>query len=170
MKIIIVLTTMVISACSTVPPTQEQRMPPTQEQSAADIAPASDGLRDLDAMTFDCPKAGLNAAAREARADTGREPAARFPSQGHYQFSYFKIISDSQHSFYEVHFKSNYSGEPDLKYCVSVYCQQGWDANSKTSVSLIGSGPQPSGASAVGAAHRADCGDQQTRVKRRLKR
>ena len=60
-------------------------------------------------MTFGCPKAGLNAAAREA---------AKVPSQGTYQFSYFKIINDSHHAAYEVHFKSNYAGEPDLKYCV----------------------------------------------------
>ena len=78
----------------------------------------SDGLRDLDAMTFSCPKAGLNAAAREA---------AKVPSRGTYQFSYFEIISDSHHASYEVHFKSNYEGEPDLEYCVSIYCQQGWD-------------------------------------------
>ena len=53
-------------------------------------------------MTFGCPKAGLNAAAREA---------AKVPSQGTYQFSYFKIINDSHHAAYEVHFKSNYQGE-----------------------------------------------------------
>ena len=78
------------------------------------------GLDDLDAMTFDCPKAGLNAAAREA---------AKVPSQGTYQFSYFRIINDAHHASYEVHFKSNYVGEPELRYCVSMYCQQGWDPN-----------------------------------------
>jgi hypothetical protein len=49
-------------------------MAPTQEQpiSAADIATAGDGgLSDLAAMTFDCPKAGLNAAAREPTAANG---------------------------------------------------------------------------------------------------
>jgi hypothetical protein len=86
-------------------------------------------LSDLDAMTFDCPKAGLNAAAREA---------AKAPSQGTYQFSFFKIVHDAHHAFYEVHFKSNYQGEPELKYCVSMYCQQGWDpSKTKTEVTLM---------------------------------
>ena len=71
-------------------------------------------------MTFDCPRAGLNAAAREA---------AKIPSQGTYQFSYFKIINDAHQAFYEVHFKSNYVGEPELRYCVAMYCQQGWNPN-----------------------------------------
>ena len=95
-------------------------MQTTQEQSApvAGKAPAIDGLSDLDAMTFSCAKASLNAAAGQA---------AKVPSLGTYQFSYFKIISDSHHSAYEVHFKSNYKGEADLKYCVTIYCQQGWD-------------------------------------------
>ena len=80
-------------------------------------------------MTFDCPKAGLNAAAREA---------AKVPSQGTYQFSYFRIINDAHHASYEVHFKSNYIGEPELRYCVSMYCQQGWDPRtSKTEVTLM---------------------------------
>jgi hypothetical protein len=26
-----------------------------------------------------------------------------------------------------VHFTSNYEGESLLKYCVEIYCQQGWD-------------------------------------------
>ena len=81
-------------------------------------APGSPGLADLDAMTFDCPKAGLNAAAREA---------AKAPSQGTYQFSYFRIINDAHHASYEVHFSSNYVGEPELRYCVFMYCQQGWN-------------------------------------------
>jgi len=76
------------------------------------------GLADLASMTFSCPQAGLNAAAREA---------ARAPSQGTYQFSYFAIVNDAHHAAYEVHFKSNYVGEPVLKYCVALYCQQGWD-------------------------------------------
>ena len=66
-----------------------------------------------------------------------RQP--KVPSQGTYQFSYFKIINDTHHSFYEVHFKSNYQGEPDLKYCVAMYCQQGWDPKTtKISVRLMG--------------------------------
>lgn len=106
---------------------------------------ASDGLSALEAMTFRCPKAGLNAAAREA---------GKVPSQGTYQFAYFKIISDSHHAAYEVHFKSNYAGEADLKYCVNVYCQQGWDPTAKTSVTVMTN----------------SCGHQPAPAKQRLKR
>jgi hypothetical protein len=101
-----------------------QTAPVPQQQSASPegTAPAGDGLSDLDAVTFSCVRAGLNAAGREA---------AKAQSQGTYQFFYFKIIKDTHHSFYEVHFKSNYSGEPDLKYCVAIYCQQGWDPKTR---------------------------------------
>jgi hypothetical protein len=122
-----------------------QAVPPAQEPSApgARTPPASDGLRDLDAMTFGCPRAALNAAAREA---------AKVPAQGTYQFSYFRIASDSHHSSYEVHFKSNYQGEADLKYCVAIYCQQGWDPKTaKTSVNVIGKAGQSAGAASHGA-------------------
>lgn len=122
----------------------------------APTAPASDDLTDLNAMTFSCPKAGLNAAAREA---------AKVPSQGTYQFSYFRIVNDAHHASYEIHFKSNYEGEADLKYCVAVYCQQGWDPRTKTSVTLMGSERQRMG----GPAHATSCGNQPTPVKRRLK-
>jgi hypothetical protein len=149
-------------ACSTVSHAQTgaaatQTVPTPQEQSApiAGNAPASDGLSDLDAMTFGCVKAGLNAAAREA---------AKVPSQGTYQFSYFTIINDSHHSSYEVHFKSNYQGEADLKYCVSIYCQQGWDPKStKTSLRLMSDERQPVGM----AAHGTDCGNKQAPVVKR---
>ena len=94
------------------------------------VAPATRGLDDLDTMTFDCPKAGLNAAAREA---------SKVPAQGTYQFSYFRIISDAHHATYEVHFKSNYVGERELQYCVSIYCQQGWDpTRTMVGVTLMG--------------------------------
>lgn len=87
------------------------------------------GLDDLAAMTFSCPQAGLNAAAREA---------ATMPSEGTYQFAYFNIISDAHHAMYEVHFKSNYEGEPLLRYCVELYCQQGWDPRTtKTTVTRL---------------------------------
>jgi len=101
-------------------------------------APAPDsGLGDLAAMTFSCPKAALNAAAREA---------VKVRTQGTYQFAYFRIVSDSHHAAYEVHFKSNYQGEKDLKYCVALYCQQGWDpATAKTSVTLMNDPRQPPG-------------------------
>jgi hypothetical protein len=104
----------------------------TQEPAPAPepAPPASDGLSELDAMTFSCPKAALNAAAREA---------AKVPSQGTYQFSFFRIVSDAHHSSYEVHFKSNYHGEPVLKYCVALYCQQGWDPKTtKATITLMG--------------------------------
>src|SRR4051812_44981902 len=106
-------------------------------------APATRGLDDLDAMTFDCPKAGLNAAAREA---------SKVPAQGTYQFSYFRIINDAHHATYEVHFKSNYVGEPELQYCVSIYCQQGWDP-AKTMVSVT---PMSSEARAATCGEHAD--------------
>lgn len=104
-----------VTACITTPHAQESA--------------STHGLADLDAMAFECPKAALNAAAREA---------AKAPSQGTYQFSYFNIIHDAHHASYEVHFTSNYQGEPVLKYCVSMYCQQGWDPQkSKTEVTLM---------------------------------
>jgi hypothetical protein len=157
-RIVIALATIVISARNSA--TAEEPVTPAQGQISpgADITPATDGLAELYAMTLPCPSAALNAAAREAAKVQAR-------SQGTYQFVYFKTISDSDQ--YEVHFTSNDPNEPDLNYCVSVYCQQGWDPNSKTSVSLMKDGSQPAGASAMGAAHHmADCGDQQTPVQR----
>ena len=121
-------------------------------------AQTPDGLTDLDAMTFSCPKAGLNAAAREA---------AKVPSQGTYQFAYFRIVNDSHHASYEVHFKSNYQGEADLKYCVALYCQQGWDPKTaKATVTLMGQEPPH----AAGTAHAAECGSRPAPVKRRSKK
>jgi hypothetical protein len=164
MKHIIVITAVALAACSTVShaqraPAATQTVPVPQEPSSvAPTAPASDGLSDLDAMTFRCPKAGLNAAAREA---------AKVRSQGTYQFAYFRIVNDSHHASYEVHFKSNYAGEPDLKYCVAVYCQQGWDPKTaKTSVTVMSDERHPPKT----AAHGADCGTKQAPVQRRLKR
>jgi hypothetical protein len=104
---------------------------PRAQDAPADAAaePAEPGLGDLAAMTFGCPRAALNAAAREA---------AKVRSQGTYQFSYFKIVNDSHHAAYEVHFKSNYQGEKELKYCVAMYCQQGWDPKTtKTTVTWM---------------------------------
>jgi hypothetical protein len=115
-------------------------------------------LSDLEAVTLSCPKAALNAAAREA---------ARAPTEGTYQFAHFRIVNDSHHASYEVGFKSNYQGEPDLKYCVSMYCQQGWDPKtSRTSVRLIGRERATAGA----AAHADACGSEHAPVKRRTKR
>ena len=149
---------------STVPraqnaPPATQPAPPSQQQSTpvTQTPPADNGLNDLSAMTFGCPKAALNAAAREA---------AKVRSQGAYQFAFFRIISDSHHASYEVHFRSNYQGEKDLKYCVAIYCQQGWDpGTTKTSVTLIGDPHQPEGAEAHGAA----CADKPVPGRRRSK-
>ena len=149
-----------VSRAQTAAPVTQTVPPAAQEQPApvAGAAPVTDGLSDLNAMTFGCPKAALNAAAREA---------AKIPSQGTYQFSYFKIVNDSHHPAYEVHFTSNYQGESELKYCVSMYCQQGWDPRTtKTSVSLMSKARQPMGV----AAHGADCSATPAPVKRRLKR
>ena len=114
--------------------------------AAARTASTTTSLNDLGAMTFGCPAAALNAAAREA---------SRVPSRGSYQFSYFRTHSDSHHGSYEVHFKSNYQGEPDLKYCVAIYCQQGWDpTTTKTSVTLM----SVKGQSGADAGHGGECG------------
>ena len=122
-----------------------------QQEPSAPVASAGDGLRDLTAMTFSCPRAGLNAAARQA---------AKVPSQGTYQFSYFTIVSDTHHAAYEVHFKSNYEGEADLRYCVEMYCQQGWDPKtSKTTVTLMST--QRAGVKTHGVA----CGGHQPAMK-----
>ena len=121
---------------------------------AADPAPVADTLSDLDAVTFSCPRTALNAAAREA---------AKVRSQGTYQFAYFNIISDAHHALYEVRFKSNYAGEADLNYCVSVYCQQGWDPKTKTSVTLLAKTPQRKGA----APHAAGCVHKPARANQR---
>jgi hypothetical protein len=145
--VIMVITAAAMPACSDVSRPQAVAAP----TPVAGAAPVSDGLNELAAMTFSCPKAGLNAAAREA---------AEVPSQGTYQFAYFEIIDESHHSLYEAHFKSNYKGERDLKYCVSLYCQQGWDP--KTTVTLISDEHQPGEV----AAHGAECGHQQTPAKR----
>jgi hypothetical protein len=134
-------------------------VPGSQQPAAATAgtAPAADDLSALEAMTFSCPKAGLNAAAREA---------AKVVSQGTYQFAYFKIISDAHHASYEVHFKSNYTGEPDLKYCVAMYCQQGWDPKTaKTEVTLMGDARH-----AGAAAHAGSCAVTPAPANRRLKR
>ncbi len=152
MKFIIALATILLSACSAMPSPGEEptAVSPVQEQSNSEaiLKPANDGLSELGAMTFSCPQAGLNAAAREA---------AKVPSQGHYQFAYFRIVNDAHHSLYEIHFKSNYQSEADLKYCVSVYCQQGQDQ--APSVSLITNASEPSATSAKGSAQSTACGD-----------
>jgi hypothetical protein len=119
------------------------------------VSRVPDGLADLNAVTFSCPKAALNAAARQA---------VKAPSQGTYQFAYFKIINNAHHAAYEVHFKSNYEGEPDLRYCVEMYCQQGFDpATTKTTLTLMST--QRAGVKTHGAA----CGGHQPAVTHRAK-
>jgi hypothetical protein len=104
---------------------------------SSDSAAGADSLRDLDALTLSCPRAALNAAAREA---------AKVHTLGTYQFSYFNIINESHHAHYEVHFRSNYEGEPELKYCVVLYCQQGWDpAQAQAAVTLLKAAQSSSG-------------------------
>ena len=122
MKNILIATSMAFVLCAAV---AAQQSPPPQESGV----PLTSGLDDLNAVTFACPKAGLNAAARQA---------AKVPSQGTYQFTYFKIVNDTHHAAYEVYFKSNYEGEPELRYCVEMYCQQGFDPRAtKATVTLM---------------------------------
>lgn len=136
--------------------------PPPQESAAPIVVSAAsgEGLNDLNSLTFGCPRAGLNAAAREA---------AKAPSQGTYQFSYFRIVSDSHHASYEVHFKSNYVGEPDLKYCVAVYCQQGWDPrNTKITIQAMSDMPQRRSAG-HDTGHAAACSGTAVPAQRRVR-
>jgi len=109
----------------------------TAQEKPADVmssAPAKSGLSDLEALTRSCSMAALNAAARRA---------ASVPTQGKYQFTYFNLVSDSHHGLYEVHFRSNYQGESELKYCVEIYCQQGWDPKTaKATITVLSNSPQ----------------------------
>ena len=159
MKNILAITAAALVACNTA--SHAQNTPTVLEQSApvAGTASGADGLSELNAMTFSCVRAGLNAAAREA---------AKVHAKGDYQFAYFKIINSSHHSSYEVDFESNHEGEPDLKYCVAVYCQQGWDPKTtEPSVSLIGDASQSDASQSVGmAAHGADCSGKPVPVTR----
>src|SRR5215813_9709048 len=96
-KLVVVAATLLTvgGAC----PAQTPDPGPQQPAATTDSTTKDVGLRDLDAMTFSCSKAALNAAAREA---------AKVPAQGTYQFAYFKIIAGTHHASYEVHFTSNY--------------------------------------------------------------
>jgi hypothetical protein len=120
--------------------------------------PVSSGLSDLQALTRSCSTAALNAAARRA---------AGVSSQGKYQFSYFNLISDSHHAQYEVHFTSNYEGEPVLKYCVEIYCQQGWDPKTaKATITVMSNAPRRG----IAGRHRPACGQVHTPAKGRTRR
>jgi hypothetical protein len=137
MRNMIVMSLVLTAGCINAPPRHDASVgspnaaaSPAKLISNENVAPPTRALDDLDAMTFDCPKAGLNAVAREA---------SKVPAQGTYQFSYFRIVNDAHHATYEVHFKSNYVGEPELRYCVSIYCQQGWDpSRTVVGVTLMG--------------------------------
>jgi hypothetical protein len=125
--------------------------PPVAEAINEAPAPIENNLSDLDAMTFTCSKAALNLAALEAK---------KAPSQGSYEFSFFRIATNSHHAQYEVHFKSNVYDEPDLKYCVSIYCQQGWDPKTaKATVKLI-SDIGPLSSNAKTSTHETSCGHE----------
>ena len=116
-------------------------------------APVASGLSDLETLTRSCSTAALNAAARRA---------ASVPTQGKYQFTYFSLISDSHHALYEVHFRSNYQGESELKYCVEMYCQQGWDPKTaKATITVLSNSPQRDAAKS----HAGGCGQMQMPAK-----
>jgi len=129
-----------------------------QDAATPQDQPATSSLSDLAALTRSCSTAALNAAARRA---------AAAPTQGKYQFSYFNIISDSHHAQYEVHFTSNYEGESVLKYCVEIYCQQGWDPRTaKASITVMSNAPQRGTAEP----HGSGCGQAHKPAKGRTKR
>jgi hypothetical protein len=130
------------------------------EQPAAvtPATPVTTGLSDLEAFTPSCATAALNAAARRA---------ANVPTQGKYQFSYFNRISDSHHAQYEVHFTSNYECESDLKYCVEIYCQQGWDPKTVTAtITLMSNASRRTTADS----HQPACGQMRTPARGRTGR
>ncbi|WP_145998510.1 hypothetical protein [Methyloterricola oryzae] len=157
-----VFSAFLLAACSHVepkpPPVSAAPSPPPEPTRPVAEATASvgDGLSELSAMTFACPKAALNAAARAAKA---------VKSQGSYQFTYFRMLNNAHHSLYEVHFKSNVYDEPELKYCVSLYCQQGWDPKTaKTEVRLV---DESKTGNSKAAKHDALCGHEAVPGKKR---
>jgi hypothetical protein len=154
----VVIAVAVGASLSAIAAVQNQATPQQQPAAAPPAAPAGTGLSELEALTRSCSMAALNAAARRA---------GEAPSQGKYQFSYFNLISDSHHGQYEVHFTSNYEGEPVLKYCVEIYCQQGWDPrNAKATITEMSKAPQRG----AEAAHRAGCGQIHAPAKGRTRR
>ena len=123
---------------------------PVLQPTAAQAAAKDNGLDDFAALTFGCPKAALNAAAREA---------AKVKSEGSYQFTHFDFISDTHQAVYEIHFASNYPDEPVLRYCVAIYCQNGWDPKTtQPSVELM----TDAGPAKKPAVQAAACGGKHT--------
>ena len=109
------------------------------------------GIHDDQSERPRCDDLWLSRGRLECRGTRGLQSAVT----GKLSILVFQNHSDSHHGSYEVHFKSNYQGEPDLKYCVAIYCQQGWDpTTTKTSVTLMGARAQ----SARGAGHGGECG------------
>jgi len=144
-NMLVMMTVMVVVSLN-LAAVQNAATPQEQPAAATATATVSSGLSDLEALTRSCSMAALNAAARRA---------ADAPSQGKYQFSYFNLISDSHHAQYEVHFTSNYDGESDLKYCVEIYCQQGWDPKTeKPTITLMSNTSRRANADS----HPAACG------------
>ena len=157
-KTLIAMTVAVAASLGSIAAVQDVATP-QERPAAATAAPPAGGLSDLEALTRSCSMAALNAAARRA---------ATAPTQGKYQFSYFKLISDSHHAQYEVHFTSNYEGESDLKYCVEIYCQQGWDPKTaKAAITVMSNAPQRSQRTA--GIPRAGCGQMHAPTKARPK-
>jgi hypothetical protein len=157
-KTLVVMTVAIVASLSAVGARQNQATQQAQPAAVPPAVPAATGLSDLEALTRSCSMAALNAAARRA---------ADAPSQGKYQFSYFNLVSDSHHGQYEVHFTSNYEGEPVLKYCVEIYCQQGWDPrNAKATITEMSKAPQRG----AKAPHPAGCAQIHTPVKGRTRR
>ena len=155
---LVVMTVAIVASLSAVGARQNQATQQAQPAAVPPAVPAATGLSDLEALTRSCSMAALNAAARRD---------ADAPSQGKYQFSYFNLVSDSHHGQYEVHFTSNYEGEPVLKYCVEIYCQQGWDPrNAKATITEMSKAPQRG----AKAPHPAGCGQIHTPVKGRTRR
>ena len=158
-KTLVIMTVAVAASLGVVAAVQNQAAPQPQPAPVPAAAPVSSGLSDLEALTRSCTIAALNAAARRA---------AKAPTYGKYQFSYFNLISDSHHAQYEVHFTSNYEGESDLKYCVEIYCQQGWDPKTaNTSITMMPSTPRRA---AAADPHRIGCGQTHTPAKGRTRR
>ena len=158
MRNALAMTTVAAAASLSIAATVQNAGTAQERAPLSAAAPAMSGLSDLEAVTRSCSMAALNAAARRA---------ATAPSDGKYQFSYFNLISDSHHAQYEVHFTSNYEGEPVLKYCVEIYCQQGWDPKTaKATITVMGDARRR----AAAGSHVPACGQMHTPARRPTKR